>query len=132
MEAVYAALIATGSAIIVKILDYILNKRSEKKGAIAQISNKVDGIASKLDKHIADEEEAKAVEARSRILTADNEITRGIKHSKEWFDSLLEYDITKYQRYCAEHPDFPNAMTVSAVENIRRVYDKCKEERSFL
>ena len=132
VEAVYAALIAMGSAVAVTILNYSLNRHSEKKGAIAQLSGKVDNLSAKLDKHIADEQEAKAVEARHRILAADDEILHGVKHSKEWFDSLLEYDITNYQRYCAEHPDFPNAMTVSAVENIRRVYEQCKAERSFL
>ena len=128
----YVALVGFGSAVLVKVLDYIFSRHSEKKGAIAKLSKKVDDIDSKLDKHIADEQEAKAVEARSRIITADNEISRGLKHSKEWFDSLLEYDITHYQRYCSEHPDFPNEMTVSAVENIRRVYDKCKKEHTFL
>lgn len=132
MEAVYAALIALASAVIVKLLDWILSRKSEKKGAIATLTKKVDNIATALDKHIRDDAESKAVEARHRILMADDEIRHGVLHSKEWFDSLIQYDITHYQKYCNEHPTFPNALTVLAVANIQRVYEKCKNENSFL
>lgn len=132
MEAVYTALIALASAVIVKVLDWILSRKSEKKGAIANLTHKVDGIATALDKHIKADAEAKAVESRHRILMADDEIRHGVLHSKEWFDSLIQYDITHYNQYCTEHPDFPNALTVMAVENISRVYQKCKDENLFL
>lgn len=132
MEAVYAALIALASAVIVKVLDWLLSRKSEKKGAIANLTHKVDSMATALDKHIKDDAEAKAVEARHRILMADDEIRHGVLHSKEWFDSLIQYDITQYQKYCTDNPDFPNALTVLAVANIQRVYEKCKCENSFL
>lgn len=131
MEAVYTALIALASAVIVKVLDWVLARKAEKKGAIAQLSKKVDSISDRLNTHIAEDQESKAISARHRILMADDEILHGVRHSKEWFESTL-IDITNYNNYCREHPTFPNAITLSAVANIQRVYEKCKEENSFL
>ena len=132
MEAVYTALIALASAVIVKTLDLIFAKATEKKGAIANLTKKVDDIGSKLDSHISEDEKSKAIHARQRILRADDEIRHGVLHSKEFFDSVLEDDIKFYQEYCNTHPEFPNAVALSAINNIIRVYEKCKAENSFL
>ena len=132
MEAVYTALIALASAVIVKTLDLIFAKATEKKGAIANLTKKVDDIGSKLDSHISEDEKSKAIHARQRILRADDEIRHGVLHSKEFFDSVLEDDIKFYQEYCNTHPEFPNAVALSAINNIMRVYEKCKAENSFL
>lgn len=131
MEAVWTALIAMGSAIVVKLLDWILNRRNEKKGAIAQLNNKVDKIASDLKSHINENREQSAIQARQRIQRFNDELLRGQKHTKEYFDSIL-IDITDYDRYCNEHEEFRNQVTSLAEENIKRVYRKCQEERSFL
>ncbi|MBR3330034.1 MAG: hypothetical protein IKG25_02325 [Mogibacterium sp.] len=131
MEAVWTALIAMGSAIVVKLLDWILNRRNEKKGAIAQLNNKVDKIASDLKSHINENREQSAIQARQRIQRFNDELLRGQKHTKEYFDSIL-IDITDYDRYCNEHEEFRNQVTSMAEENIKRVYRKCQEERSFL
>lgn len=131
MEAVWTALIAMGSAIVVKLLDWILNRRNEKKGAIAQLTNKVDKIASDLKAHIDENREQSAIQARERIQRFNDEILRGKMHTKEYFDSIL-IDITDYDRYCNEHEEFRNQVTSLAEENIKRVYRKCQEERSFL
>ena len=132
MEAVYTALIALASAVIVKTLDLIFAKATEKKGAIANLTKKMDDIGSKLDSHISEDEKSKAIHARQRILRADDEIRHGVLHSKEFFDSVLEDDIKFYQEYCNTHPEFPNAVALSAINNIMRVYEKCKAENSFL
>jgi hypothetical protein len=131
MEAVWTALIAMGSAIVVKLLDWILNRRNEKKGAIAQLTNKVDKIASDLKSHINENREQSAIQARQRIQRFNDELLRGQKHTKEYFDSIL-IDITDYDRYCNEHEEFRNQVTSMAEENIKRVYRNCQEERSFL
>lgn len=131
MEAVWTALIAMGSAIVVKLLDWILNRRNEKKGAIAQLTNKVDKIASDLKSHINENREQSAIQARQRIQRFNDELLRGQKHTKEYFDSIL-IDITDYDRYCNEHEEFRNQVTIMAEENIKRVYRNCQEERSFL
>lgn len=131
MEAVWTALIAMGSAIVVKLLDWILIRRNEKKGAIAQLTNKVDKIASDLKAHIDENREQSAIQARERIQRFNDELLRGKMHTKEYFDSIL-IDCDFYDHYCNENADFRNQVTSLAEENIKRVYRKCQEERSFL
>ena len=75
------------------------------------------------------ENEAKA--ARTRILRCSDESYQGQKHSKEYFDNILA-DITFYKRYCSEHPDFQNDMTVIAVQRIEEIYQRCLREHDFL
>ena len=131
MEAVYTALIAMVSAIVVKLLDWLISRRNEKKGAIAQLTNKVDKIASDLKSHIDENREQSAIQARERIQRFNDELLRGQKHTKEYFESIL-IDITDYDRYCNEHEEFRNQVTSLAEENIKRVYLQCQEDRSFL
>lgn len=66
-----------------------------------------------------------------RILRFNDEVKQGTRHTEEHFNQILE-DITKYNRYCGEHKDFPNDKAVLAIKNIRDTYDKCMEENDFL
>ena len=131
METIWVALIALASAVLVKLLDLIFAASTKKTGAMAQLTQKVDDIGNKLDAHIKADQQAKAEQCRQRILRADDEIRHGVLHSKDFFDALL-LDITSYSRYCQENPSFPNEVTLSAVANIKRIYEKCKQENSFL
>lgn len=76
-----------------------------------------------------DANEAKT--ARYRILRFDDEIRHKMRHSKEHFDQIIE-DVDTYERYCQDHPRFPNGKAVSATDNVKRTYEKCKDEGSFL
>ena len=76
-----------------------------------------------------DANEAKT--ARYRILRFDDEIRHKMRHSKEHFDQIIE-DVDTYERYCQDHPRFPNGKAVSATDNVKRTYEKCKDENSFL
>ena len=69
--------------------------------------------------------------ARYRILRFDDEIRHKTRHSKEHFDQIIE-DVDTYERYCRDHPRFPNGKAVSAIDNVKRTYEKCKAENSFL
>lgn len=69
--------------------------------------------------------------ARYRILRFDDEIRHKMRHSKEHFDQIIE-DVDTYERYCQDHPRFPNGKAVSATDNVKRTYEKCKDENSFL
>lgn len=69
--------------------------------------------------------------ARYRILRFDDEVRHKIRHSKEHFDQIIE-DVDTYERYCQDHPRFPNGKAVSATDNVKRTYEKCKAENSFL
>lgn len=69
--------------------------------------------------------------ARYRILRFDDEIRHKTRHSKEHFDQIIE-DVDTYESYCRDHPRFPNGKAVSATDNVKRTYEKCKAENSFL
>lgn len=53
------------------------------------------------------------------------------KHTKEHFDQILD-DVTRYEKFCAEHPEYENNKAVMAIENIKRVYQKCSNDNTFL
>lgn len=77
---------------------------------------------------VADERDAKGT--RIRILRFGDEILHGVHHSKEHFDQIL-LDITEYERYCRDHPDFVNNMTELTSKHIMETYSACFEDKKF-
>lgn len=76
-------------------------------------------------------DENTASTCRYRLIRFDDELRHNVKHTQEHFDQILD-DITTYERYCKEHPNYPNSKAVLAIENIKSTYVKCREENSFL
>ena len=74
--------------------------------------------------------ENSAKQARIRILRFGDEIYNGIRHTKEHFDQIL-LDITEYERYCDEHKEFENNMTVATTRRIKEVYHECLKYHKF-
>lgn len=77
------------------------------------------------------ESEKDAMAARRRILRFNDELLRKVDHSKEYFDDILE-DVKIYEDYCKSHPNFQNGKTVMADKNIKRCYELCVRNNSFL
>lgn len=75
--------------------------------------------------------ESETTNCRYRILRFDDEIRHKVKHTEEHFNQIME-DIDDYERYCSGHPNYKNSKAVSAIENTRRTYEKCRRENSFL
>lgn len=75
--------------------------------------------------------ESEATNCRYRILRFDDEILHKVKHTEEHFNQIME-DIDNYERYCSSHPNYKNSKAVSAIENTRRTFEKCRRENSFL
>ena len=75
--------------------------------------------------------ENEATTARYRVLRFDDEIRHKVKHTEEHFIQILD-DIDKYERYCSTHPNYKNSRSVVAIDNIRRTYDRCRRENTFL
>ena len=65
--------------------------------------------------------EQSARNSRARILRFGDEILHGTKHTQEHFDEILGC-ITEYTKYCDEHPDFMNHVTVKTTQHILDVY----------
>jgi hypothetical protein len=77
-------------------------------------------------------DEEKANTRRYRIMRFDDEIRHNKeKHTEEHFNQILA-DIDYYEEYCAKHPEYPNNKSVSAIKNIKRTWEKCKRDNSFL
>lgn len=80
---------------------------------------------------ISDAEE-KAVNARIRILHFGDEILHKIKHTKEHYEQTM-MDIDLYEKYCKDHPEFRNQITIMNTQIIKEQYAKClRGESEFL
>lgn len=68
---------------------------------------------------------------RYRIIRFNDEIRHNTCHTEEHFNQILD-DIKMYEDYCRAHPDFQNEKMRHSVANIRKIYEKCFNENSFL
>ena len=92
--------------------------RSELSESIRKLENKIDRMNGSIGDLKKSSSEGMAYTWRYRILRFDDEIRHDEKHTKEHFDQIMD-DITKYELYCASHPDFPNNKAVFAIKNIK-------------
>lgn len=101
------------------------------KAINADMSGRLGEISAKLDEHIKMDDRRAADNCRAQILHFNNELLRPIYHTKEEFVEVLA-KIDDYERYCEEHPEYPNNRAVLAIENIREVYKERLKKRDFL
>ena len=105
--------------------------RSIGRAINGELMEKVDKLEHDIQQidHDAGERNAKA--ARARVLRFGDELIHDVRHSKEHFDDILQ-DITEYEKYCDEHPEFENDRMQLTAQKIKETYKKCWEEHSFL
>lgn len=101
------------------------------KAINGEVIEKVDQLEKDFETLRSDMAEQSARNSRARILRFGDEILHGTKHTQEHFDEILGC-ITEYTKYCDEHPDFMNHVTVKTTQHILDVYDQCRRENSFL
>lgn len=134
--------IATGSGILLAAMTLIqiapikLNPWSALAKAIGRAINgevitKVDRLERELLGMKENLEERDAISCRSRILHFGDETIHGVRHTKEHFDQILR-DITTYERYCDDHPNFENNTTVLTSRRIKDIYEDCLKTADFL
>lgn len=97
----------------------------------ADVLAEVKETRKRLDAHIEADDEREADRHRERILRFNNELVRGLPHTKEDFVDVLA-TIDAYERYCENHPDYKNSRAVHAIANIGKNYDERLEKRDFL
>lgn len=97
----------------------------------AEVIQRMDKLEKDLkqQKDYAEEQAAKG--CRIRILRFGDEILHDVHHSKEHFDQIL-LDVTEYENYCRDHPEFKNNVTVMTTSRIMSTYEDCLENHSFL
>lgn len=104
-------------------LGNVLHERFSKNSNSVIIS-RLDSLDQKVDMN-------EASRHRERILDFNTELMRDMKHTREDFVDVLA-TIDRYEEYCRSHPDYPNSRAVLAINNIRRIYQECMEEGTFL
>jgi len=102
----------------------VIDKLEEQAEAWKDIRKATDELADRIDRKDAED-------ARNHILRFGDEVKNKIRHSEEYFNQILD-DITKYELYCREHPEFKNERTLATEAIIREVYQKCVKENDFL
>ena len=112
------------------------DKKEDVTSAITSLGNKIDNVQSsimaELEKDRADNEEYRIKMCRQRILQFNDEIYRGVLHTRESFDNVIEEGIDVYEDYCKSHPTFPNFKAEAAIENIKETYKKRLKNQDFL
>lgn len=96
-----------------------------------EVIEKANQLGADLQSLRRDFEERETTACRIRIMRFGDEILHGVHHSKEHFDQIL-IDITTYEEYCDDHPNFRNNIAVETIEKIRQVYQDCWDDRAFL
>lgn len=97
----------------------------------AEILEEVKTLKNDVKENKRDDDAQWASLRRSHILTFGDELRRGVSHSKEHFDQIL-LDISKYEVYCKNHPDFVNNIANATIIQIKKTYQECLEENKFL
>lgn len=125
------ALIAAAVSIITLLLNRKWQKEDRTADRISELSDKIEDVQSTLNSHIKADAENDAKQARRRIISFSDECRRGVMHSSEHFDNVLE-DITFYRQYCADHPKFRNEKAAHSIKYVEEVYEKANRENSFI
>lgn len=98
---------------------------------LTETNKKLKETNNKLDGHMANDALQKAEDARAAVLRFNNELLRGIPHTREEFFEVLQ-KIDVYEDYCDMHKDYENNRAVHAVANINRIYDERLAKHDFL
>lgn len=122
-----------GSSVLTVIINRVFNILDRKKDKQDQIISEINEMKNELYKHIDDDEKHRADMCRARILRFSDELRRGISHSEESFNNILE-DIDNYISYCTQHESvYINSKANAAIRNIKTTHDKCiRGELDFL
>lgn len=102
----------------------IMDKLEIVENDVKNLREKHDNLECRMDRKDADA-------CRARILRFADELRRNVDHSEEFFNQILE-DVSNYERYCREHPEYKNSKAVNAIEKINETYKHCIEKNSFL
>lgn len=130
MENIWVAGITALPAIlaaVVSLITFLSNKKSKISDKIEELTKKQKEMEDKYDYN-------QACQARTRILIFNNEIMRGVPHTKDYFDDIIENSIDVYEQYYSDpnHKNLKNGIARAAIKNIYRVYDEMIHNNSFL
>lgn len=102
----------------------MMDKLESVETEVKDLKEKHDKLENRMDEDDTDA-------CRTRILRFADELRRGVEHSEEFFNQILD-DVSDYEHYCLEHPNYKNNKAGNAIAEIDKVYQKCMEKNSFL
>ena len=130
MEAITIFASIFGGGALVTLITFFINRHDKRKDDMKGIKDELEAIKKKI-KNLDDKgDRREAVNCRVRILRFEDELQESRRHSKDSFDQVMT-DITTYDHYCDQHPDFKNSQTAATVEHIRKVYAERLEKHDF-
>lgn len=128
---VFGALVSTIGSLIGKVIDNKHSKESEIAQGIEDLKTEITTIKKDISTLSLAVGEVEAKDIRYRLLRFADEILHGNKHSHEHFLQIKQ-DVTDYENYCKNHPNFKNERANDSIKLIRKTYDDCVENKSFI
>lgn len=105
---------------------------SQRKSTNKELIDKIDKISKALENLEYKVKETEALNYRTRILRFNKELIKKEKHTEEEFDNILDA-CDEYVSFCNTYKrEFKNHKATLSIENIKRCYQQCEEEHSFL
>lgn len=101
------------------------------KAINAEVLAEVSSMRADLETLKSDVNKENADLRRIRILGFADEIRRDVRHSEESFNQVLD-DITAYERYCLNHPNYENRKATAAISFIIETHRNCMDQNNFL
>lgn len=131
----WIAVVTASIAALTSLVTLFLNRKWQKDDKRAERDNEckqtLKRIEEKLDAHITADEKDNAKQIRTQFLVFADELSRGIRHSKEHFEAIIEL-VDDYDRYCKGNPDFPNSKARAAERLIKDTYQDRLRKNDWL
>ena len=123
-----------GSALIggglLAFVQFLISRHDKKHDRFTEMMEMMADIKKEVSEIKQDASKSEAVRSRTSILRFQDELYNDIKHSKEYFDQVLD-DIETYEKYCHDHPEFQNGRTKAAAKYIREERDRLFKEHKL-
>ena len=96
-----------------------------------EVLDELKNLKGRMDRMEAQDEQDKMDSSRIHILRFGDECKRGVSHSEEHFNQVLD-DIDRYESYCNSHHEYKNAKAVLTIAKIKEIYGRRLENGDFL
>ncbi len=116
---------------LIGFIEFLIRRNDAKHDKHDEVLARLGSIDEKIGDVEYQLAVAKADQARNRILMFDDEIRRGVMHSEESYNQILD-SINFYNNFCRDNQKYENSKAVNAIENINKVYQQVKFEDRFI
>lgn len=116
---------------IPSLIIFFVTRHDSKHDRNSEIVKRLDALDRKVDAIQERADERAAVSARVRILRFMDEMLEGRDHTKDSYDQVMS-DITEYEFYTDNHPEFRNNQTAATAAYISDSYQTRLSKGDFL